>query len=159
MSAAPFDIGAKASWNTAEIRRALSEIDWIQFERFCAVLLRAEGFAVIRQGGAQPDSGVDLIAEKDGQRNLVQCKHRHASALQEEVVREMSDRMTQFEVKRGTVFTLNGWTQPAAEFAASHGITLVDGSELGRRAAEQLPVKELNDVFNLTVHHCPKCDA
>lgn len=75
------------TWDATVVEKALGEIDWYQFEKFCAGLLEAGGYAVERKGGAQPDGGVDLIATKGGERTLVQCKHWRTWAVQEKVVR------------------------------------------------------------------------
>ena len=146
-------------WTAATILTALAEIDWFQFERFCAALLRTEGYEVLRKGGARPDGGVDLIAEKGGERILVQCKHWRTWTVKENVIREMLGSMTHFQVRSGAIYTLSGWTRPAADFAVLHSITLVDGDELARRAVTRLSTAQLDEVLNLTVHHCPKCEA
>ncbi len=146
-------------WTAETIFTALGEIDWFQFERFCAALLRTEGYEVVRKGGARPDGGVDLIAEKGGERSLVQCKHWRTWTVKENVIREMLGSMTHFQVSSGAIYTLSGWTRPAADFALQHSIALVDGNEMARRALARLSTKRLDEVLNLTVHHCPKCEA
>jgi ssDNA-binding Zn-finger/Zn-ribbon topoisomerase 1 len=146
-------------WTPASVLIALGEIDWFQFERFCGALLRTEGYEVTRKGGAQPDGGVDLIAEKGDERILVQCKQWRTWTVQEKVVREMLGSMTHFEVSRGAIYTLKGWTRPAAGFALGHSITLVDGEELARRAVARLSTAKLDEVLDTTAHHCPKCYA
>lgn len=146
-------------WTAATILTALGEIDWFQFERFCAALLCTEGYEVVRKGGARPDGGVDLIAEKGGERILVQCKHWRTWTVKENVIREMLGSMTHFQVRSGAIYVLSGWTRPAGDFAVLHSITLVDGEELAGRALARLSTKELDEVLNLTVHHCPKCEA
>jgi hypothetical protein len=142
-----------------DIEKALGAIDWYQFEKFCAALLESGGYAVERKGGAQPDGGVDLIASKDGERTLVQCKHWRTWTVQEKVVRELLGSMTHFGVKRGVIYTLKGWTRPAAAFAAEHNITLVDGASLSRRAVTQMKTATLDRVLQVIDHHCPRCEA
>jgi len=114
---------ATNTWSSMAIGAALGEIDWYQFEKFCAALLGADGFQVERKGGAQPDGGVDLIATKASARMLVQCKHWRTWTLQERVVREMLGSMSHFGVDRGAIYTLKGWTKPAAAFAEQHCIS------------------------------------
>jgi len=109
--------------------------------------------------GAQPDGGVDLVAQNGAERILVQCKHWRTWTVQEKVVREMLGSMTHFGVTRGAIYTLKGWTGPAAGFAVQHAITLVDGEELARRAANRLTSAQLDEVLNSEGHHCPKCEA
>jgi Holliday junction resolvase len=158
-SAAGSTAGFAPAWTPTTILTALGEIDWFQYERFCAALLRTEGYEVVRKNGARPDGGVDLVVEKGGERMLVQCKHWRTLTVKENAVRALLGSMTHFEVTRGTLYTLNGWTQHAADFAAAHAITLVDGEELSQRAVARLTPKQLDEVLNLAAHHCPKCEA
>jgi len=145
--------------NAESILEALREIDWYQFEKFCAVLLQSEGYDIERKGGAHPDGGVDLIATRDGVRSLIQCKHWKTWDIKEKIVREMLGSMAHFQVTAGAIYTLKGWTTPAAELAAQHQITLADGLQLASRAASVLPKDVLEEVLNCTVHHCPKCES
>lgn len=146
-------------WTPTTVRTALDDIDWFQFERFCAALLRTEDYEVVRKGSARPDGGVDLTAEKDGERVLVQCKHWRTWTVNENVVRETLAGMAQYTASRGAIYTLKGWTVRAAHFAAANAITLVDAEELARRAAERLTAKHLSEILNPDLPHCPKCEA
>jgi len=145
-------------WSQSEIIAALAEIDWFQFEKFCAAVLRAEGFQVERKGGAKPDGGVDLVVTKAEERLLIQCKHWRSWSVQEKVVRELLGSMTHFRVSRGALYTLKRATGPAATFAAQHGIMIVDGVELARRAA-RLSNAELETTLRPGAHSCPKCES
>lgn len=146
-------------WTVATVRGALDEIDWFQFEKFCAALLRADDFEVERKGGAQPDGGVDLVVEKSGVRALIQCKHWRTWVIQEKVVREMLGSMTHFQVKQGAIYTLKGWTVPAHRFATEHAITLVNGDELAESALLQFDQGRLGELLRPSGHHCPKCES
>ncbi len=148
-----------ARWTPDTIRTALDEIDWYQFEKFCAALLRADDFNVERKGGAQPDGGVDLVVEKEGATGLIQCKHWKTWVIQERVVRELLGSMTHFKVANGAIYTLKGWTDPAARFAAEHAITLVNGDELAESAHHLLTPGQLDEILGTFVHHCPKCES
>ncbi|MBC7365225.1 MAG: restriction endonuclease [Undibacterium sp.] len=155
----PLMVFAEPAWNRSKIQHALGEIDWYQFEKFCAALLRSEGYDVDRKGGAQPDGGVDLVATKGGESQLVQCKHWRTWTVQEKTIRELLGSMTHFKVNRGALYTLNGWTRPAGAFAAEHGIVLADSDSLASRALIQLPESKLEELLNGSGHHCPKCEA
>jgi restriction system protein len=102
---------------------------------------------------------VDLIANKDGERRLVQCKHWRTWVVQERVVREMLGSMAHFQVSAGAIYTLKGWTKPAAEFARQHGIGLLDAAELTRRSLERLNASQLDELLKPREHHCPKCES
>ncbi len=149
----------KPTSSAVSVAKALGEIDWFQFEKFCAALLRTEGFDVERKGGAQPDGGVDLIATKGEERLLVQCKHWRTWMVQEKVIREMLGSMTHFGVTRGAIYTLKGWTSPAGDFARQHQIALVDEAELVRRALARLSADQLDQLLKSREHHCPKCES
>src|ERR1043166_55627 len=53
----------------------LRTIDWFQFEKVVAATYRKLGYSVMRRGGANPDGGIDLIIDKNGEQMAVQCKH------------------------------------------------------------------------------------
>ncbi len=146
-------------WNYNSVLNALGEIDWYQFEKFCAALLQAEGFTVERRGGAQPDGGVDLVVSQGELSALIQCKHWRTWTVQEKVVREMLGSMTHFRVEQGAIYTLKGATKPARSFATQHDIDIVDGSELAKRALMRLPVSSLSSLLSSREHHCPKCES
>lgn len=150
---------ARGAWSGLSIRESLGEIDWYQFEKFCAAVLRSEGYAVERKGGAQPDGGVDLIAAKDGHATLVQCKHWRTWTVQEKVVRELLGSMTHYKVSRGALYTLAGATKPAEAFAWQHGIEIVDGAALAARAKAGLSDVLLTSLLDSREHRCPKCEA
>jgi hypothetical protein len=150
---------AEIAWSLPRVEAALGEIDWYQFEKFCAALLAVEGCDVERKGGAQPDGGVDVLVTKEGERQLVQCKHWRTWVVQEKTVREMLGSMTHFQVRSGAIYTLKGWTRPAAAFAAEHGIALVDASDLAYRGLKRLEVDQLNALLQPRDHHCPKCES
>ncbi|MGB0743167.1 MAG: restriction endonuclease [Opitutales bacterium] len=146
-------------WSEAEIKSHLSKIDWYQFEKFCATILEAEGFEVERKGGASPDGGVDLVARKNQTRTLIQCKHWQTWKVREPVIRQLLGSMVDFDVSKGAVFFSGESTEPAKDFAAKHGIGLVDGYQLAERALKALSENSLNSILKCEVHHCPKCES
>ena len=158
-SAAAAQPAPAAAWTTESILAALGEIDWFQFERFCAALLRVNGYEVLRKGGAHPDGGVDLIGERDGERLFVQCKHWRTRVVKESAIHHLLAGMAQFDATSGAVYTLNGWNRSAAEFAAGHRITLVNGGELAARGLAHLSPEQLTQILNPALQHCPTCEA
>ncbi|MDQ8209303.1 restriction endonuclease [Coraliomargarita sp. SDUM461003] len=146
-------------WTTSEILKYMSEIDWYQFEKFCASILEAEGFTVARKGGASPDGGVDLIVQKNQTRTLIQCKHWRTWKIREPVIRQLLGSMIDFEVNKAAVFFSGHSTEPAMDFAAKHGIGLVNGEALAERALNALSTEQLNQILKCKEHHCPKCDS
>lgn len=146
-------------WTIAEIKKHLNEIDWYQFEKFCAAILKAEGYEVQRSGGASPDGGVDLVAQKNQTRTLIQCKHWKTWKIREPIIRQLLGSMVDFKVDKGAVFFSGESTEPAKDFAAKHGIGLVSGEALAERALKALSTETLDRILKCEDHHCPKCDS
>jgi hypothetical protein len=147
------------AWTTYSIYDALSKVDWYQFEKFSATLLRSEGYAVERKGGAHPDGGVDLIAMKDGEIILVQCKHWKTWDIKPKTVREMIGTMKINDAAEGAIYTLKGATPQAQQLANEQKISIIDGRQLANRALLQISNEELDNILKADIHHCPKCEA
>jgi len=146
-------------WTLAEIAQALTFLDWYQFEKFCAEILEREGYRVERKGGAKADGGVDLVAFKDGQSVLIQCKQWRTWKVKENIVRELLGSMTHYQVARGALYTLCGATGPAAIFASKSAIEIINATDLARRALARFSESELTARLDEPEHLCPKCDA
>lgn len=151
--------GAATAWTTDRIVGTLGRIDWYQFEKFCAAVLRAEGNEVERKPGEKPDDGAELIVKKDGRTMLVWCRHWRTWAVQEKVVRELVAAMKRLVVSHGAIYTLRGPTRVAAEFAEQWGIDVVAERPLASRALAVLDPAELTRLLDLQTHHCPRCES
>lgn len=147
------------AWTLDSIYDALGKIDWYQFEKFSAALLRDEGYIVERRGGAHPDGGVDLIAIKDGDTILIQCKHWKTWDIKPKTVREMVGTMAINQASKGAIYTIKGTTKAAQELAVQQGILIAEGYSLAARALSQLTKEQLDRILNTNRHHCPKCEA
>jgi restriction system protein len=119
--------------------RSLAGISWHEFELLVGEALRRQGFSIEESGGAGPDGGIDLIAHKDGERYLVQCKHWRALQVGVPVVRELYGAMAAEGAVGGFVVTSGGFTQPAREFAKGRNLQLIDGPLLKRWIAAAQP--------------------
>lgn len=148
-----------SAWTVNSIYEALGKIDWYQFERFSAALLKNEGYAVERKGGAHPDGGVDLIATKDGAMMLVQCKHWKTWEIKPKTVREMVGTMKINQVNRGVVYTIKGASKDALDLATQQCILIEEGYSLADRALRNLSRGQLDEILTNYTHHCPKCDS
>ena len=153
--------GLKSSeaWSVAEIEEEMRNIDWYQFEKLCAAILLGEGNNVERAGGAKADGGVDLTVTKSGVKTLIQCKQWRKWKIKVGTVREMLGSMTHLSVDSGAIYTLNGATRPAKEFAILHGITFVTSEDLALRARAALTDEDLDRLLDSSTHQCPRCDA
>jgi Holliday junction resolvase len=146
-------------WTDDIIKEKLTNIDWYQFEKFCSAILDAEGFTVSRKGGATADGGVDIIAQKNQTKTLIQCKHWKTWKVREPTIRELLGSMFDFGVNKGAIFFSGEATQPALKFAEKHGIGMVDGIKLSERACKGLSDEQLHVILNGESHHCPKCES
>ena len=91
----------------------LDEMEGVEFEQYCAELLRNRGFIDVNLTKASGDFGVDILAEKDGVTYAIQCK-RYADPVGVKAAfagREYYDRMV------GAVLTNQYFTAPAVAAA------------------------------------------
>ena len=93
--------------------RDLQALSPEQFEEWCAVRLREQGYQVTAVGG-QSDQGVDLIAEREGARMAVQCKRWFGvRQVGEPQIRDLFGAMQHERASSGMVLT-TGQFSPAA---------------------------------------------
>jgi len=109
--------------------------------------------------GRSHDGGIDVIAEKDGKKNYIQCKKFITSKVPVGAVRDfygaLADRVAN---GKGYFITTNKFTLEAEKFAEDKPIELIDGFELVRyiRMAEK-DTKKRRSVSNAAPSKCPKC--
>ena len=120
------------------------------FEAYVAYLLEETGYRVKRTGGSG-DRGIDLLARRDGETYVVQCK-RYERTIGPGTVREMIGAMTNAGVHRGFLVTTSSFTAGAKQEArrAPYKLDLVDGTRLVRWAqAHGLPADVLGQPSRL----------
>lgn len=110
----------------------LASISWREFELLVGEALRRQGFAVQETGGNGPDGGIDLVARKDGEKYLVQCKQWRAMQVGVPVVRELYGAMAAEGAVGGFVITSGQFSKPARAFASGRNVQLVDGAALNQ---------------------------
>ena len=103
----------------------IDEMDGIEFESFCAGLLKKRGFSEVQVTRSSGDFGIDILAQKEGVTYAIQCKRYHEAvgvkAVQEACAgREYYDRMV------GVVMTNQYFTEPAVKAAKKLKILLWD---------------------------------
>ena len=109
-----------------------------EFERYCAEELRRSGWNA-RVTMASRDQGVDVIAEKEGVRIVVQCKF-YKSPVGNKAVQEIVAARTHENADYGIVVTNNSFTSSANELANTNKILLLHYRDLSR-ADEMLGIK------------------
>lgn len=108
---------------------AVKRMTWGEFEQLVGQVLRGRGYDVTRSEPG-PDGGVDLVATKDSERVLVQCKQWRTQRVGVKVVRELHGVVAAQGASGGYLVTSGVFTQEAWAFAQLCNIELVDGEKL-----------------------------
>jgi len=139
----------------------LRATDWYQFEKVVGLIYQSQDYRLTRRGGANPDGGIDLIVEKDGERAAVQCKRWKKWKVDVPKVRELFGAMTHEGLTRGVIVALNGFTLEAKQLAVEHNIDIVHDENLAVMIAGLSPEdqRKVQVMLDDTTKHCPKCEA
>lgn len=124
-------------WRCLGRRRSRSgdiweEIDGMEgheFERWCAELLRENGFQNVEVTKGSYDQGVDILAKKDDIRYGIQCKC-YDSNLGNTPVQEVFTGKTIYHCHVGVVMTNSYFTESARKAAEATGVILWDRDRL-----------------------------
>jgi len=145
---------------TSALIKHLRRIDWFQFEKVVGIAYRNLGYTVTTRGGANPDGGIDLLIEKDGQTSAVQCKQWKTWNVGVKPVREFLGALTDAGMKHGILVTLCGYSAHAKELAEKHGIEILNEAGLARllESSNAHRQPEVLSVLRDTRKFCPKCE-
>jgi restriction system protein len=145
---------------TVELLEQVRSIDWFQFEKLVELVYQKLGYTVTRRGGANPDGGIDLMIEKDGQQSAIQCKQWKTWNVGVRQVREFLGALTHAKVQKGIFITLRGYTGDAKMFADEHNIEMLNENDLTRlldRTDARFDPQTLA-LLKDTKKFCPKCE-
>lgn len=106
-----------------------------EFERWCADLLRDNGFENVEVTKGSHDQGVDILAEKDEIKYAIQCKC-YASNLGNTPVQEVFTGKTIYRCHVGVVMTNSYFTDSAKKAAEATGVLLWDRDKLDKMMGE-----------------------
>lgn len=108
------------------------------FEQACADLLARDGFLSTRRVGGAGDLGVDVTARDHDDRLLIlQCKQYRNPVGSGHVQKFNGTARLHHGADVPIMIGLNGFTQPAIDFAAHHDLLLMGRPELKRWAHGQ----------------------
>ncbi|WP_408601247.1 restriction endonuclease [Pseudomonas sp. PLMAX] len=107
----------------------LKSMSWQDFERFCALHFKAEGYKVEMCGLGGADGGMDLLLRKRWKTTLVQCKHWKAK-VGVTTVREMFGVMHAHKFDNVIIVALSGYTKEAENWVGNKPIKLLSGPDL-----------------------------
>lgn len=108
----------------------MKEMDWKKFEFLCEELFRARGWKTKCSSKEGADGGVDVWAERKGEKALIQCKRYKNTSVGVKVVRELYGLMIAEGAQSGYVVTTSRFTKEAFRFAKGKRISLIDGKQL-----------------------------
>lgn len=152
--------GASLALSETDFIKQLHAIDWFQFEKLLEQIYLKLDYTVTRRGGANPDGGVDLIVEWDGQRSAVQCKHWKTWNVGVKPIREFLGALTHAEIQGGIIVTLHGYTGEAKQLADAHRIEIINEAGLSKMI-EDAGVRHDPTAWAIlkdTRKVCPKCE-
>lgn len=101
----------------------------LEFENWCANLLRKNGFFNVEVTKASGDQGVDILAEKNEIKYAIQCKC-YSSDLGNSPVQEVHAGKSMYNCHVGAVMTNRYFTSGAKELAKATGVLLWDRDKL-----------------------------
>jgi HJR/Mrr/RecB family endonuclease len=104
-------------------------MDGFVFEKYVAELLKNQGFTHVTLT-EKYDLGVDVIADRDGERWGIQVK-RNRGKTKAESVRAAVTALTHYKCTRAMVISNSVFTGSAKQLAQSNGCVLIDRSQLG----------------------------
>ncbi|KAF0125871.1 MAG: restriction endonuclease [Elusimicrobia bacterium] len=123
-------------FNSAQGFDSVKAMTWKEFELLVGEYYRRKGYSVIEAGGASPDGGIDLIANKSGEKLVIQCKHWKAYKIDVKIARELYGVMVDAAASGAVLITSGDFTQPAVDFVRDKPIELIDGPKLAKLIAE-----------------------
>ncbi len=113
----------------------MDEMEGLDFEYFCAELLKRHGFIEVEVTKGSGDYGVDILAEKDGVTYGIQCKC-YQEAVGVKAVQETYAGKEYYALMVGAVMTNQYFTAPAVEAAKKLRILLWDRGYLDHMMEE-----------------------
>lgn len=131
-------VGSSNSSNLSKEERIGLLVDGlggIEFEFFCAEMLKRTGYSDVYVTKSSGDQGADILAEKDGIKYAIQCK-RYSSNLGNTPVQEVHAARTMYGCQIGAVLTNQYFTAGAKELANTTGVLLWDRDWLLAKASD-----------------------
>lgn len=125
-------IHKQSQWQTdKELEKYLLGLEHWEFEQYIGELFSKLGYKTQVIGGSY-DEGIDVIAEKNGVKHYIQCKH-YRNPIGVEKIRDFYGAITAKYSNEKAFFITSGYfTEEAERFAADKNIELIDRPKLIR---------------------------
>ncbi len=105
-----------------------ADLSGVEYEQYCAGLLERSGWSVRLTAGSG-DQGVDIFAERDGKRLVIQCK-MYSSPVGNKAVQEAVAARGFERADFAAVVSNARYTPAAKQLAAANGVMLLHHSDL-----------------------------
>jgi len=131
-----------------------------EFEKYIADLFTRLGYDA-KAVGQSHDGGIDVVAEKDGTKNYIQCKKFITSKVSVGDVRDFYGALADHLASgKGYFITTNVFTLEASQFAEDKPIELIDGPRLVQyiRMTEK-NTKKSDKEPSINKKPCPQCEG
>jgi restriction system protein len=155
--------GIEAMKDNRQILNSLKGLKPTEFEDYIASLYAKLGYKTERVGQSH-DGGIDVVAEKNGVINYIQCKKFITKKVRLSDIRDfygaISAKLTQ---GNGIFITTNYFTTEAKKFAEDNMIEAIDGYALLKLVKlvndEKEIINPMSKEIPQEVDLCPKCGA
>lgn len=123
-------IHKESQWQTdKELERYLLGLEHWEFEKYIGDLFTKLGYKTQVIGGSY-DEGIDVIAEKEGIKHYIQCKH-YSSPVGVEKIRDFYGAITaKYSNEKSFFITTGYFTEGSESFALDKNIELIDRPKL-----------------------------
>lgn len=153
------------AWQKGELLKSqtslssLLNLSWRAFEEVIGETYRRQGYHITENIGPGSDGGIDLVATKEGETVLIQCKHWKSRKIGVKTVREMFGLWNAERANQIHIVTSGDFTEEAKEFARGKPIKLINGTSLVWviNREQPLPVRANNHQRPKVV--CPLCGS
>ena len=138
---------------------AVRSLSWRAFEELVGEAYRRHGYSVTGNSGPGADGGVDIVARKDGETTLIQCKQWRGQQVGVRIVREMFGLLHAERADHVHIVTTGSFTDEAKEFAQGKPILLIDGPLVLEfvKVAQSQTLPTLTNPQQKMV--CPQCGS
>lgn len=123
----------------------IDSMDGHEFERWCASLLRRNGFSKVELTAGSGDQGVDIVAEKDGIYFAIQCKC-YSSDLGNKPIQEVYAGKEMYRCQVAAVMTNRYFTSGAKDLAEKTRVLLWDRDKLKDLLGKEVDFDEVQNV-------------
>ncbi|MBV9172615.1 MAG: restriction endonuclease [Chloroflexi bacterium] len=134
----------------------------VEFEDWVGARFEDLGYRV-KSTALSGDHGVDLVATRDGEKVVIQCKRYRDWKISEHVMRGLYGTMQHESADRAYLVTTSYLTAPARTWCRGKPIEIWDGSCLSSMSTSSAtapsPAAKHSDRGHALSPRCPRCES